>query len=330
MKVAVIGTTSWGTTLAVILARKSIDVALLGFTPEEAKRLAAERENADRLPGVPFPSSLHVFGGIDETLRGASIVIVAVPSQEMRRNMREAKGHIPLKTIIVSGSKGFELGSDKRMTEVIIDELGQEYKPYVCALSGPNLSKEIAQGLPAASVVAGYDIKSAEAAQQVLNSPSFQVYTSGDVVGVELGGTLKNIVALGAGMVDGLGYGNNAKAAYMAHGLSEIASLGIALGANPVTFLGLSGLGDLLATCDSTLSRNHTLGEGMARGRSMNEIIEAIGSIPEGVPTAAATLKIAGELGVDMPITKRIYGVLYEGLSPAKAMAELIGDLKPV
>jgi glycerol-3-phosphate dehydrogenase (NAD(P)+) len=328
MKAAVIGTTSWGTTLAVILARKGIDVALLGFTAEEAKKLAAERENADRLPGVRFPPSLVPIGGIDEALRDASLVIIAVPSQDMRSNVKQAKGRIALKTLIVSGSKGFEVDSTKRMTEVIIDELGAKYKPYVCTLSGPNLSKEIAKGLPAASVVAAYDIKAAEAAQRILDSPSFQVYTSDDVVGVELGGALKNIVALGAGMVDGLGYGNNAKAAYMAHGLSEIAALGVAMGANPLTFLGLAGLGDLLATCDSTLSRNHTLGEGMAHGRSLNEMIEAIGSTVEGVPTTAVALKISRELGVDMPITERIYRVLYEGLTPAKAMAELIGDLK--
>jgi glycerol-3-phosphate dehydrogenase (NAD(P)+) len=330
MKVAVIGTTSWGTTLAVILARKGIDVALLGFTAEEAKKLAVERENADRLPGVRFPPSLVPVGGIDEALRDASLVIIAVPSQDMRSNVKQAKGRIALKIPIVSGSKGFELDSTKRMTEVIIDELGAEYKPYVCALSGPNLSREIAIGLPAATVVASYDIKVAEKAKDIINSDAFQVYTSDDVIGVELGGALKNIVALGAGMVDGLGYGNNAKAAYMAHGLSEIAGLGVAMGANPLTFLGLSGLGDLLATCDSSLSRNHTLGEGLARGRPMKEMIESIGSTVEGVPTTAAALKISRKLGVDMPITERIYRVLYEGLIPAKAMAELIGDLKPL
>ena len=327
MKAAVIGTTSWGTTLAVILARKGIDVALLGMTAEEAKKLAAERENADRLPGVRFPPSLVPVGGIDEALRDASLVIIAVPSQDMRSNVKQVKGRIALKIPIVSGSKGFEVDSTKRMTEVIIDELGAKYKPYVCTLSGPNLSKEIAKGLPAASVVAAYDMKAAEAAQRILNSPSFQVYTSNDVVGVELGGALKNIVALGAGMVDGLGYGNNAKAAYMAHGLSEIAGLGVAMGANPLTFLGLSGLGDLLATCDSTLSRNHTMGEGLARGRSMKEMLESMGSTVEGIPTTAVALKLSKELGVDMPITERIYRVLYEGLNPAKAMAELIGDL---
>ena len=330
MKVAVIGTTSWGTTLSVILARRGIDVALLGFTPDEAKKMAAERENKDRLPGVCFPPSLAPVGGIDEALRDASLVIIAVPSQDMRSNVKQAKGRIALKTTIVSGSKGFEVDSAKRMTEVIIDELGAKYKPYVCALSGPNLSKEIAKGLPAASVVAAYDIKAAEAAQRILNSPSFKVYTSDDVVGVELGGTLKNIVALGAGMVDGLGYGNNAKAAYMAHGLSEIAALGVALGADPRTFLGLSGLGDLLATCDSTLSRNHTLGEGIARGRSVKEMVEAIGSTIEGIPTTAVALKLSHKLGVEMPITERIYRVLYEGFDPAQAMAELIGDMRPL
>jgi len=330
MKVAVIGTTSWGTTLAVILARKGIDVALLGFTAAEAKKLAAERENADRLPGVRFPPSLMPVGGIDEALRDASLVIIAVPSQDMRSNVKQAKGRIALKIPIVSGSKGFEVDSAKRMTEVIVDELGAKYKPYVCALSGPNLSREIAIGLPAATVVASYNIKVAEKAKDIINSDAFQVYTSDDVIGVELGGALKNIVALGAGMVDGLGYGNNAKAAYMAHGLSEIAGLGVAMGANPLTFLGLAGLGDLLATCDSSLSRNHTLGEGLARGRSMKEMMESIGSTVEGVPTTAAALKISKELGVDMPITERIYRVLYEGLTPAKAMAELIGDLKPL
>jgi glycerol-3-phosphate dehydrogenase (NAD(P)+) len=330
MKVAVIGTTSWGTTLAVILARKGIDVALLGFTAEEAKKLAVERENADRLPGVRFPPSLMPVGGIDEALRDASLVIIAVPSQDMRSNVKQAKGRIALKIPIVSGSKGFEVSSAKRMTEVIIDELGAKYKPYVCALSGPNLSREIAIGLPAATVVASYDINVAEKAKDIINSEAFQVYTSDDVIGVELGGALKNIVALGAGMVDGLGYGNNAKAAYMAHGLSEIADLGVAMGAKPLTFLGLAGLGDLLATCDSSLSRNHTLGEGLARGRSMKEMMESIGSTVEGVPTTAVALKISRELGVDMPITKRIYRVLYEDLSPAKAMSELIGDLKPL
>jgi len=208
---------------------------------------------------------------------------------------------------------------------VIAEELDSLYRSNICVLSGPNLSREIARGLPASTVVASADAHLAERVQGMMNSPAFHVYTSDDVIGVELGGALKNIIALGAGMVDGLGYGNNAKAAYMAQGLTEIAGLGVALAANPITFLGLAGLGDLLATCASRLSRNHTLGEGLARGRSMEEVMASMGSVVDGVTTTAATLKLARELGMKMPITERIYRVLFEGLDPAQAMAELLG-----
>ncbi|MEA1958068.1 MAG: NAD(P)H-dependent glycerol-3-phosphate dehydrogenase [Chloroflexota bacterium] len=327
MRVSVIGTTSWGTTLAVILARRGIDVSLWARTDEEAEKLRRDGENTERLPGMPFPKTLTPVGDIAGALRDVSMVIFAVPSQDMRRNVALAKMHIDIGSLVLNAAKGFELETGKRMTQVVSDELGQDYIQNICTLSGPNLSREIATGLPAASVVAAYDIAVAEVARDILHSSTFHVYTSDDVVGVELGGALKNIVALGAGMVDGLGYGDNAKAAYMSHGLSEIAKLGVALGANPLTFLGLAGLGDLLATCDSVLSRNHTLGEGIARGYSLDEMMSTIGSAVEGVPTTVAALKIARGLGVDMPITERIYRVLYDGLDPAKAMAELIGDL---
>ena len=227
---------------------------------------------------------------------------------------------------VLSAAKGFERESTKRMTQVVTEELGAERSSQIGVLSGPNLSREIAQGLPAATVVAAQDGGVAQSAQSIMRSPTFHVYTSEDVVGVELGGALKNIIALGAGMVDGLGYGDNAKAAYMSHGLTEIAGLGVALGANALTFLGLSGLGDLLATCSSDLSRNHTLGKGLAQGRAMEEVMASIGSAVEGVPTTAAALKLAHEMGVSMPITERIYRVLFEGYSPTQAMAELLGE----
>jgi glycerol-3-phosphate dehydrogenase (NAD(P)+) len=328
MKVAIIGTTSWGTTLGVILARRGIDVALWARTKEEAERLASDGENTVRLPGIPFPRSLSHTSAIEEALQDASLVILAVPSQEMRRNVRLMKAHIAEGVPILSASKGLETGSAKRMTQVIAEELDPEHGSKICVLSGPNLSKEIARGLPAATVIATHDDKVAERVSEIVHSPTFQVNYSEDVVGVELGGALKNIIALGAGMVDGLGYGDNAKAAYMACGLTEIAGLGTALGADPVTFLGLAGLGDLLATCASALSRNHTLGEGLARGCSMEEVMATLGSTVEGVPTTAAALKLARELGVAMPITERIYCVLFEGLDPAQAMAELIGGSK--
>jgi glycerol-3-phosphate dehydrogenase (NAD(P)+) len=328
MKVAIIGTTSWGTTLGIILTRRGIDVALWARTREEAERLAGDGENTARLPGVRFPKGLSPTSSIGEALQGTSLVILAVPSQEMRQNIRLIKGHVAEEVPLLSAAKGLETGTSKRMTRVIAEELDAGHGSKICVLSGPNLSKEIARGLPAATVVAARDGEVAERVYEIMNSPSFQVYTSEDVVGVELGGALKNIIALGAGMVDGLGYGDNAKAAYMARGLTEIAGLGEALGAAPITFLGLAGLGDLLATCASTLSRNHTLGEGLARGRSMEEVMASLGSAVEGVPTTRAALKLAGELGVEMPITERIYRVLFESLDPAQAMTELIGGSK--
>ena len=327
MKVCIIGTTSWGTTLGVMLARRNIGVALWARTAGESERLARDGENTARLPGISFPESLKPTDDILHALSEASLVIIAVPSQEMRRNANLLKAVITDSVPVLSAAKGFEKGSAKRMTQVIAEELGRDNGSQIGVLSGPNLSKEIALGLPAATVVAAEDDSVTHKARDIIHCPVFHVYTSDDVVGVELGGALKNIIALGAGMVDGLGYGDNAKAAYMAHGLTEIAGLGVALGAKPLTFLGLSGLGDLLATCDSTLSRNHSLGEGLAGGRSLDEMMKSIGSAVEGVPTTAAALRLAGETGVHMPITERIYKVLYEGLSPRQAMAELIGEI---
>ena len=325
MKVAIIGTTAWGTTLGIVLARRGIDVALWARTEEEAEVLGRARENTARLPGIPFPERLWPTGSVKEALDGVSLVILAVPSQSMRQNVRQIKECLSRPIPILSASKGLEVATAKRMTQVIAEELDPLHRSSICVLSGPNLSREIACGLPASTVVAAGDAHLAQRIQGIMNSPTFRVYTSDDVIGVELGGALKNIIALGAGMVDGLGYGNNAKAAYMAQGLTEIASLGVALAAKPLTFLGLAGLGDLLATCSSRLSRNHTLGEGLAQGRSVEEVMASMGSVVEGVTTTAATMKLARELGVKMPITERIYRVLFEGLDPARAMAELLG-----
>lgn len=325
MKVGIIGTTSWGTTLGIMLARRGIEVALWARTKEEAERLGGARENTLRLPGVPFPESLSPTSSIEEALKGASLVILAVPSQEMRTNIRLIREHIDRSMPILSAAKGLEMGTAKRMSQVIAEELGAEHHPNICVLSGPNLSKEIAHGLPASTVIAAENAHLAEQVEGIMGSPSFHVFTSDDVVGVELGGALKNIIALGAGIADGLGYGNNAKAAYMARGLTEITHLGVAAGASPITFIGLACLGDLLATCSSPLSRNHTLGEELAKGRPMEEITASMGSVVEGVATTAAAMNMARELGVEMPITEKIYSVLFEGLNPARAMAELIG-----
>lgn len=325
MKIAIIGTTAWGTTLGVMLARRGTEVALWARTKEEAERLDQARENTARLPGVAFPERLRPTDSLAEAMSGASLVILAVPSQEMRTNIREVKEHIQESVPIMSAAKGLELATAKRMSQVIAEVLNPGHRSNICVLSGPNLSREIAQGLPASTVIAAENAPLAEKAKGIMSSPTFQVFTSDDVVGVELGGALKNIIALGAGMADGLGYGSNAKAAYVARGLTEITRLGVAAGANPITFIGLACLGDLLATSSSPLSRNHTLGEGLAQGRSLEEIKASMGSVVEGVATTAAAVKLARELEVEMPITEQIYRVLFEGESPAQAMAELMG-----
>jgi len=327
VKVAIIGTTTWGTTLGIMLARRGIEVSLWARTGEEAEKLNEARENNARLPGVAFPQGLSATSSVAGAVGGASLVIVAVPSQAMRANMRQLRGHVDEATPILSATKGLEVGSEKRMSQVIVEELGLGCASRICVLSGPNLSREIVQGLPASTVVAAENLQMAEQVRGIVASPAFHVYTSDDVVGTELGGALKNIIALGAGMVDGLGYGDNAKAAYMARGLTEITRLGVAAGGNPLTFVGLAGLGDLLATCDSSLSRNHTLGEGLTRGRSLEEMKASMGSVVEGVATTAAALELARTLGVELPITDRIRRVLFEGLDPAQAMAELIGEV---
>lgn len=324
-KIAVIGTTRWGTTLAVLLASKGLEVSLWARTEEEARRLSSARQNADFLPGVLFPDGLSVTSSMADALRGATLVILAVPSQRMRANVELLKGHLRESTLILSAAKGLELSTLKRMSCVIADELDPCFHLSICVLSGPNLSKEIVAGQPAASVVASNNLAAAQRAQALLMMPNFRVYTNSDVIGVELGGALKNIVALGAGMGDGLGYGDNAKAAFIIRGLAEITRLGVAAGANPLTFAGLAGAGDLIATCYSPLSRNRFVGEQLAKGRPLREILASMEGVAEGVDTTKAALQMAQELGVEMPITGRTHKVLFEGLDLRQAVAELMG-----
>jgi glycerol-3-phosphate dehydrogenase (NAD(P)+) len=325
MKVAIIGTTSWGTTLGVILSRRGIDVALWARTVEEAEQLARERENKARLPGIPFPGGLSATGDVEEALQGASLVILAVPSQQMRQNARIIKGHIANGVPILSAAKGLEVDTTKRMTQVISEEIDPAYRHNICVLSGPNLSTEVVHGLPATTVIAAQDTAVAKRAQGIMASATFRVYTNDDVIGVELGGALKNIVALAAGLSDGLGYGDNAKAALVSRGLAEISRLGVAMEANPLTFGGLAGLGDLVATCSSPLSRNHFVGQELAKGRPLAEITASMINVAEGISTTVAARRMAREYGVDMPITEQVYRVLFEWLDVTEAVATLMG-----
>ena len=318
---AVVGATTWGATLAIILARRGVSVRLLARTDEEARGLDARREHA-HLPGHRFPPTLALTADPREALAGASVVVVAVPSSHVRAAARGVAGYLGDDAVVVSAAKGIELGTLKRMSEVIAEELPSA---RVCALSGPNLAKEVAAGLPSTTVIASADSGAAQAAQALLNSGAFRVYTNADLVGTELGGVLKNIVAIGSGVVHGLGMGDNARAALVNRGLAEMTRLGVAAGASPLTFAGLAGMGDLIATCYSPLSRNHRLGIELGRGKPLDEALAALGGqVAEGVNATRAALDMAARLGVEMPIAQVTGRVLFEGMSPREAAAALM------
>jgi len=252
-----------------------------------------------------------------------------VPAQRMRQNVRLSNPHLNASMILISAAKGLEAETGKRMSEVIADEVASVSQDRICALSGPNLSGEINQGLPATSVVAGRGVEVARKVQGLLDSPNFSVFVSDDIVGVELCGALKNVIALGAGIMDGLDLGNNAKAAFITLGWSEIVSLGIALGAKPGTFYGLAGLGDLIATGNSPLSRNHYVGYELGKGRLLNDIITSMSHVAEGVDTAIAAHRLANRLRLETPIINLVYSVLFESLPPAEVSRRFKNGLKP-
>jgi glycerol-3-phosphate dehydrogenase (NAD(P)+) len=276
------------------------------------------------LADITLPSRLSITASLEEALAGTRAVIMAVPSQSMRQNIKAVAPHLDSSMLIVSAAKGLELETNLRMSQVIAEEISPDFHPNICVLSGPNLSQEILRSLPAASAVAAQSEAVARKAQKLLNTPNLCIYTNTDIIGVELGGALKNIIALGAGIVDGLDYGDNAKATFITRGLTEITALGVALGANPLTFSGLTGLGDLVATCSSNLSRNHYLGVELTKGRPMEEITASMSGVAEGVTTTRVANNLAQQLKLEMPITEKIYRVLYEGLSPREAALELM------
>ncbi|MCL4458889.1 MAG: NAD(P)-dependent glycerol-3-phosphate dehydrogenase [Chloroflexi bacterium] len=323
--ITIIGTGTWGTTLAIFLARKGLPVQLWCRTAEEATILEKEGENKTFLPSVMFPEGLRVTASLDDACSDCWFLLLIVPAQTMRANVRRLRDRLNSSTLILSGAKGLEYDTGMRMTEVITSELPAQFQGRIAALSGPNLAREIAMGLPATTVVACHDQGVADCMQSVLMDPLLRVYTNTDVIGVELGGALKNIIALGAGICDGFGYGDNAKAAFITRGLAEISRLGIAAGANPLTFAGLTGLGDLVCTCASPYSRNRYVGQELAKGRKISDILSSMRMVAEGVQTTVAARRLSQRYGVEMPITELTYQVLFEGKDPRKAVGELMG-----
>jgi glycerol-3-phosphate dehydrogenase (NAD(P)+) len=323
-RVGVIGTGAWGTTLAILLAHKGFETTLWEHHEERAAEMERDRQNRTFLPDFSFPFSLRVTTDIREAVAGRELVLLVTPTQRLRENARAIAPHLTPDAIVLCASKGLEVGSLKRISEVIAEELPEVLRERIAALSGPNIAHEVARGLPSAAVIAARERSVAEAARDILNTATFRVYTSSDVIGVELGGALKNIIALGAGACDGWGYGENAKAAFMTRGLAEIARLGIACGANPMTFVGLAGMGDLIATCASPLSRNRYVGLEMAKGRPLEEVLASMKSVAEGISTTRAAHELAGRYGVEMPITQTIHAILFEGKNARQGVIELM------
>lgn len=324
-KVAIVGATTWGTTLGLVMARGGVPVTILTRTAAEADDLNSHREHRRFLPSIPFPDALRASNDAAGTVAPSTLVVLAVPSHRFRENLQLVRAHISSGAAVLSVAKGLELSSSKRMAQIMEEELTPSLHSGICVLSGPNLAKEIAQGKPSSTVIAGLDREMVSRVQKILMTPSFRVYTSDDVVGVELGGALKNIIALGAGIADGMETGDNAKAALITRGLAEMTRLGVAAGAQAITFAGLAGLGDIVATCASPLSRNRYVGEQLAKGKTWPEIRASMDNVAEGVNTTGAALKLAADLNVEMPIAQVTQRVLFENLSPREAIAELMG-----
>ncbi|MFJ2031908.1 NAD(P)H-dependent glycerol-3-phosphate dehydrogenase [Streptosporangium sp. NPDC087985] len=318
-KAAVFGTGSWGTTFAMIMARAGTRTTLWGRRPEIVEAIDRRHENPDYLPGVTLPETLRATTDPAEALDGADFVVLAVPSQTLRSNLVGWKPDLPSGAVLVSLMKGVELGTTKRMSEVIC-EVAEVPQERVAVVSGPNLVGEIMRGQPAATVVACTDERAMERLQEACHLPPwFRPYTNPDVVGVELGGAVKNVIALAVGVAAGMGLGDNVGAMLMTRGLAEISRLGEVLGADPHTFAGLAGMGDLIASCTSPLARNRTFGMNLGQGMTLAEATAATKQTVEGVKSCESVLELARKHDVEMPITEVVVAVVHDGMPPAEA-----------
>jgi glycerol-3-phosphate dehydrogenase (NAD(P)+) len=323
VKATVFGAGSWGTAFAKLLCDAGNEVTVWARRPELAERISREHSNPDYLPGVTLPVPLAATHDPVAALSGAEVVALAIPAQTLRANLTGWAAALPPEAVIVSLMKGVELGSAKRMTEVII-ELSGAGADRVAAVSGPNLALEIAQQQPTATVIACVDVTRAKMLQRVCGTGYFRPYTNVDVVGVELGGAVKNVIALAVGIAAGMGFGDNTAASLITRGLAETSRLGIRIGADPMTFAGLAGLGDLVATCSSPLSRNRSFGQRLGRGESLEQAQEAThGQVAEGVASCHSVLELAQRHGVEVPITEAVEAVCFRGMTPPE-MLELM------
>lgn len=324
-KISVLGAGSWGTTLAALLSNKGFSVALWARSTSVATSINENRENRTYLPDVRLPGGLVATSNLEQALSGARVVLSAVPSLGVRAVFEKASALIPPDSLIVSASKGIEEDTCLTPTGIIRDVLGRDTDPArLVVISGPSFAREVSLRLPTAVCAASTSAESAARAQQVFSNPYFRVYTNTDVTGVELGGALKNVIAVASGISDGLQLGHNSRAALITRGLAEITRLGVKLGAAPMTFSGLSGLGDLVLTCTGALSRNYTLGRSIGEGRSLEEVTSRMRMVAEGVKTSRGARELARRSEVEMPITEAVYNVLYRSMPPEEAVCELM------
>jgi len=323
-KIGILGAGSWATAIAVLLAHKGFSVRMWSILPDQVDEIKQTRENSSFLPGVTIPPGVEVLVDMERTLEDVDVVIYGVPSHAFRQVFRQSMPYLPGSAVLVNVAKGIEEDSLCRLSQALAQEAGQDMLERFVVLSGPSHAEEVGRLVPTAVVASSYCLSSAEYVQDLFMCQYFRVYTNPDVTGIELGGALKNIIALGTGVADGLGYGDNTKAALMTRGLAEISRLGFSMGANPLTFAGLAGVGDLIVTCTSMHSRNRRAGIAIGKGKSIDEALAEVKMVVEGVRTTRAAYSLARRYGVEMPITEQIYRVLEEGLSPDIAVNNLM------
>ncbi len=330
MKIAVIGAGSYGTCLAKHLGDQDYDVSLWCRNPERAERIRETRVNTDYLPGFKLPQCISVTSSLEEAVRDRGMVIGVTPSQAAREVLGAAAQFFVPSVVVVNASKGLEENTYDRIDQVYSDIFSDDIAQRAAFLSGPTFAKEVAAGMPSAMVVASREHESAVAVQEVFHNPLFRVYSSEDYIGVQVGGALKNIIAICAGLSDGIGFGQNARAALITRGMAEISRVGVAMGADPLTFLGLSGMGDLVLTCAGDLSRNRRVGLALAEGKTLDTIVSEMQMIAEGVKTARVAYRWTQSHDVYAPLTTLIYKVLYENLDPREGIADIMGrDQRP-
>ncbi len=329
IKIGVVGAGSWGTALANLLALKGFKIDLWAYEKEVKDQIQSNKENTVFLPGIPLSANIFPSNDIAEVVSGKDLVLIVVPSHVMRETTCKISGLLSKDTIVVSASKGIENKTHLTMSGVLKETLSDVPEDRFAVLSGPSFAKEVLKKDPTAVTVASKDREVAGFVQQVFSTPYFRVYTNDDMIGVELGGAVKNVIAVASGIVDGLGLGLNARAALITRGLAEMRRLGIKLGADPCTFSGLSGVGDLLLTCTAALSRNYTVGKQIGEGKTLKEILSEMRMVAEGVKTAKSVYNLSRKLGVEMPICHEVYHVLYDDFSPKDSVHRLMSrDLK--